>query len=196
MRLGAWAFGWFSAASQLLKNNGQGPGDLFLIFWLGAWTVGGILVFFTLFRILRPTVPETLLLSQPSITYDSGVAPFQFSFSFRSQMDMWKKLFQKRLRTEFDPIQIQTLKLREFDTGNRLTVDQGNKRIEIAADASELEREWLYELLKNEFKLWSVDFPDWMIERLDKEGRRLGVTRRSIIKVWIADRLQRDATRA
>lgn len=40
----------------------------------------------------------------------------------------------------------------------------------------------------------NVDFPAWMIERLDKEARRLGVTRQSIIKVWIADRLQKDAT--
>ena len=115
--------------------------------------MGGILVFFTLFRILRPSVPETLVFTRPSITYDSGVAPFQFSFSFRSQMDIWKKLFQKRLRTEFDPNQIQTLKLREFDTGNRLTIDQGNKRIELAADASEPEREWLFALLKNEYRL-------------------------------------------
>ena len=38
----------------------------------------------------------------------------------------------------------------------------------------------------------NVDFPAWMIERLDKEARRLGVTRQSIIKVWIADRLQKD----
>jgi len=38
----------------------------------------------------------------------------------------------------------------------------------------------------------NVDFPAWMIERLDKEARRLGVTRHSIIKVWIADRLQKD----
>ena len=37
----------------------------------------------------------------------------------------------------------------------------------------------------------NVDFPAWMIERLDKEARRLGVTRQSIIKVWIADRLQK-----
>jgi len=151
--LGGWAVGWVSAASQLLKNKGQGPVDLFLIFWLGAWTVGGILVFFTLFRILRPSVPETLLLSQPSITYDSGVPRFQLSFSFRSQMDVWKKLFQKRLRTEFDPIQIQTLKLREFGTGNRLTIDQGNKRLEIVASASEPEREWLYALVKNTYNL-------------------------------------------
>lgn len=38
----------------------------------------------------------------------------------------------------------------------------------------------------------NVDFPVWMIERLDKEARRLGVTRQSIIKVWIADRLKKD----
>ena len=38
----------------------------------------------------------------------------------------------------------------------------------------------------------NVDFPAWMIERLDKEARRLGVTRQSIIRVWIADRVQKD----
>jgi hypothetical protein len=37
----------------------------------------------------------------------------------------------------------------------------------------------------------NVDFPTWMIESLDREARRLGVTRQSIIKVWIADRLER-----
>lgn len=35
----------------------------------------------------------------------------------------------------------------------------------------------------------NVDFPEWMIESLDREARRLGVTRQSIIKVWIAERL-------
>ncbi|OLT48238.1 CopG family transcriptional regulator [Saccharomonospora sp. CUA-673] len=37
----------------------------------------------------------------------------------------------------------------------------------------------------------NVDFPSWMVEALDLEARRLGVTRQSIIKVWIADRLER-----
>jgi hypothetical protein len=37
----------------------------------------------------------------------------------------------------------------------------------------------------------NVDFPSWMIQALDREARRLGVTRQSIIKVWIADRLQK-----
>lgn len=36
----------------------------------------------------------------------------------------------------------------------------------------------------------NVDFPAWMIDSLDREARRLGVTRQSIIKVWIAERLE------
>ena len=40
----------------------------------------------------------------------------------------------------------------------------------------------------------NVDFPVWMIDSLDREARRLGVTRQSIIKVWIADRLEKVAS--
>jgi hypothetical protein len=36
----------------------------------------------------------------------------------------------------------------------------------------------------------NVDFPEWMIHSLDKEARRLGVPRQSIIKIWIAERLK------
>ncbi len=36
----------------------------------------------------------------------------------------------------------------------------------------------------------NVDFPTWMIDSLDKEATRLGVTRQSIIKVWLAERLE------
>lgn len=39
----------------------------------------------------------------------------------------------------------------------------------------------------------NVDFPSWMIESLDKEANRLGVTRQSIIKVWLAERLEQSA---
>ena len=35
----------------------------------------------------------------------------------------------------------------------------------------------------------NVDFPNWMIQSLDREANRLGVTRQSIIKVWISERL-------
>ena len=36
----------------------------------------------------------------------------------------------------------------------------------------------------------NVDFPVWMIHSLDKEAKRLGVPRQSIIKVWVAERLE------
>ena len=36
----------------------------------------------------------------------------------------------------------------------------------------------------------NVDFPVWMIQLLDKESKRLGVTRQSIIKFWIAEKLK------
>jgi hypothetical protein len=39
----------------------------------------------------------------------------------------------------------------------------------------------------------NVDFPLWMIQQLDKEAKRLGVPRQSIIKVWVAERLQKAA---
>ena len=40
-----------------------------------------------------------------------------------------------------------------------------------------------------EAKRVNVDFPAWMVDSLDREARRLGVTRQSLIKLWLADRL-------
>jgi hypothetical protein len=37
----------------------------------------------------------------------------------------------------------------------------------------------------------NVDFPIWMIDSLDREARRLGVTRQSIIKMWVSERLDK-----
>jgi hypothetical protein len=47
--------------------------------------------------------------------------------------------------------------------------------------------------VNKEQKRVNVDFPLWMIESLDKEASRLGVTRQSIIKVWLAERLENKA---
>ncbi|MBN1459465.1 MAG: CopG family transcriptional regulator [Armatimonadetes bacterium] len=40
----------------------------------------------------------------------------------------------------------------------------------------------------------NVDFPPWMVESLDREAARLGVTRQSLIKIWIAERLEQLAS--
>ena len=39
----------------------------------------------------------------------------------------------------------------------------------------------------------NVDFPTWMIESLDREAGKIGVTRQSIIKVWLAERFEEVA---
>ena len=44
-----------------------------------------------------------------------------------------------------------------------------------------------------EQKRVNVDFPTWMIESLDREAGILGVTRQSIIKIWLAERLEQAA---
>ena len=39
----------------------------------------------------------------------------------------------------------------------------------------------------------NIDFPLWMVRCLDKEAKRLGVPRQSVIKVWVADRLEKKS---
>jgi len=38
-----------------------------------------------------------------------------------------------------------------------------------------------------------VDVPAWVVESLDREAARIGVTRQSIIKVWLVERLQAES---
>lgn len=40
----------------------------------------------------------------------------------------------------------------------------------------------------------NVDIPVWMIRELDQEAKRIGVPRQSIIKMWLAERLERKST--
>lgn len=47
--------------------------------------------------------------------------------------------------------------------------------------------------VEQEQKRVNVDFPVWMIHDLDKEAQRLGVPRQSIIKLWVAERLETAA---
>jgi hypothetical protein len=46
-----------------------------------------------------------------------------------------------------------------------------------------------------EQKRVNVDFPAWMVDALDREAEKIGVTRQSIIKVWIGEILERKSLR-
>ena len=71
------------------------------------------------------------------------------------------------------------MKAKEFDA----KFDRGDD-VSRALDLSKARRPG------QEPKRVNVDFPEWMVESLDREARRLGVTRQSIIKVWVAQRLE------
>jgi len=47
-------------------------------------------------------------------------------------------------------------------------------------------------ILNTNTKKVNVDFPEWIIDSLDREAKKIGVTRQSIIKVWIAERLKEE----
>ncbi len=71
-----------------------------------------------------------------------------------------------------------------------ITAEELERRFEAAEDISE------YLDLQNaerpglDQRRVSVDFPAWMIQKLDLEAKRLGVTRQSVIKFWISERLK------
>ena len=74
------------------------------------------------------------------------------------------------------------MKAKKFDT------DFNNgKNVVGSLDLSKIKRP------SQEQRRVNVDFPTWMIDSLDKEAARLGVTRQSIIKVWLAERLENSA---
>ena len=149
--LGGWAVGFRSASTTLM----EGKGGFFLVFWLGGWTIGGILAALTAYRILRPTVPETLQLRRGSVEYDSGIPPLELNTYRRnaSGREYWNALLSRRVRASLDRQHLQTLRLRETETGNRLTIDLGAQRIELASQASEVEREWLAQQLARRYAI-------------------------------------------
>ena len=48
--------------------------------------------------------------------------------------------------------------------------------------------------LDTDLRRVNVDFPEWMIDELDREAKRVGINRQAVIKTWIAERI--DRTRA
>ena len=142
--LGGWSVGLVTAVTELLSAM-----EPFLIIWLVGWTLGGAFAFYMIYRLFRKPVPEALHLTLPNLTFDTGVPPLDLKFGTRYSMEYWKTLFHRRKKIEFTPLELQSLRLRETDSGNRLTIDRGADRIDIATGATEVEREWLYNMLKD-----------------------------------------------
>ncbi len=65
-----------------------------------------------------------------------------------------------------------------------------DKKFDAGEDVSEA-LDWSQARRPNEqARRVNVDFPAWVVDGLDERARHLGVTRQSLIKLWIAERLQ------
>ena len=65
-----------------------------------------------------------------------------------------------------------------------------DKKFDAGEDVSDT-IDWSQARRRNDqLKRVNVDFPTWVVDGLDKQARHLGVTRQSLIKIWIAERLQ------
>ena len=75
------------------------------------------------------------------------------------------------------------MKAKDFDK----KFEEGQEDIVDDLDMSSARR------VNQEQKRINVDFPAWVVESLDREAARIGVTRQSIIKVWLVERLQAES---
>ena len=134
-----------NSASKLLSGNG----NWFLVFWTGSWTLGSIFAAVALHLGLRRPVAETLTLGRDGVCYDSGVIPLLLKGREFS--------FPRRVHVDIDRHQLQSLRLRGKVCGEwRLTVDVGGDRIDIAPNASGVEREWIARLLADRYSIEQV----------------------------------------
>ena len=151
--VGFWVVSFGREVSRLPFGEAPREAQAFFVFWFMAWILGGAACTYFAYRSFRPSVPESLTLMPNGVTYDSGIPPLRGYLGLTLSKDTWKSVVPKRTRVELDRGKLQSLRLRETNDGNRLTVDVDALRLDIAQSASEIEREWLYQLLANRYAL-------------------------------------------
>ena len=62
-------------------------------------------------------------------------------------------MFEKRKQIQFTPEEIATMRLRDTESDNRLTIDHGSDRIDIGRALTEVERETLFKLIRDEYEI-------------------------------------------
>jgi hypothetical protein len=149
-----WTFAFGGSLGAAYTGSLQTTGGSFtVVFIFAVMAFGEVTAIIYLYRLLRPAAPEMLWLRADGISYDSGVPSFQFQMVRRyvNDPDFWRVLFPKRWRLELSRQEARSVRLRETDSGNRLTYDLGSSRIDIATGASEIEREWLARVLSERY---------------------------------------------
>lgn len=78
-------------------------------------------------------------------------------------------------------------------TGKRISAAELDRMFDDGEDIDEYLDFSTMRRPNQEAKRVNVDFPQWMVTKLDKEAARLGVSRQALIKMWLADRLDQRA---
>ena len=88
------------------------------------------------------------------------------------------------------------MKRSEIQRDKKITAKEFDEKFDNGEDISEyldFSKVRRPNILNTKIKKVNVDFPEWIIDALDTEAKKIGVTRQSIIKVWIAERLKEEA---
>lgn len=158
--LACWLLGWLIGLVAVIRAMTGSPAGSVLLVWLLFWVVGGLAVALLIGRLVRKPLAERLQLMPERLLWDTGRPSIALQllarpddgrrYSWRQAMH---RLFPRRRLLEFDRAELRSLQLREFRDGNRLTLDSGVDRHELAAAATEVEREWLYRYLEGYCRL-------------------------------------------
>jgi hypothetical protein len=148
-----WTAGLVAVGTKFIVDAFRGHADIFTAFWLVIAIMADVYAGYAVFRIFRPAIPETFRLKRGSLLYDSGVIPPQMTYGYTKYRNRWNPMFAKRTVVEIDRKGLQTLRLRDTDSGNRLTVDANAARLDLAVNSTEIEREWLYQLIADRYTL-------------------------------------------
>ena len=133
-----------AALTQVSKGEGGG----ILIFWLAGWTVGGVFCATMIFKLARPARPEKLTLDGLYLLYEPGteaVAPFWNQNRNQNPFAM----FRPKKSHKVGKNQIGEIRIDRVGERQRLSFDQGARRIEVGEHLHEPEREWLLAVLKS-----------------------------------------------
>lgn len=152
-----WFVGEISAIRSLMKDDMPLFGRLFVLFWLGGWTVGGVMIMYFIYNLIKPMKPAILKLSVGSIRYETGTEPFDFfmwDYRQRKEFSGFFKRFHNKVY-DVESANIQNLQLERVGERQRLSFDYGAQRLEIGKALTEPEKEWLYDILKEYIEMGS-----------------------------------------
>ncbi|MGD9582556.1 MAG: hypothetical protein AB7V26_02640 [Lysobacterales bacterium] len=138
-----WCTGWFAGAYRQYHAADADSADRLMAVLMALLGLG--VAGFMLVQVFRNGRAEVLRLYPDRIELQTGVPPMGYGYSHPEQPP------QARSSRQLSIAQVlvhDTLRLRETSNSNRLTVDLGHERLDLARDATELQREWLHQLLQ------------------------------------------------